>query len=173
MIALLGGGWLIGIAWVPWQGERRVPGGGRRRDQSEGKHRYSAWDIQCGTTFVALICWVWPRVENQFDLICQVAPALLGGWILSLLAMRWAWCDRWTVSGAVGILFQLSIVGLLALPWGRIETDFRSLALWVVSGPLSVMASQSLVVLLWLASLRCQLPSLASDDACQPQSLQV
>ncbi len=108
----------------------------------------------CATALTALFCSTIPAVENRFDLLCQIGPALAGGILLSVVALQWGWRDHWSLSSFVCVLVCLPILTLMLVPWTSIKQDFAFLAVWLISGPLSVVAAQFIVVLIGCAVLR-------------------
>lgn len=153
--ALLSSGWLVGISLLPWRDDRRVPGHvAQDRDLFAKHYRFSVWDIFCVTSLVALIIATVPHIENPFDVMCQLGPALGGGIALSVLALWWAWNDTWSLANLAAMLVSLLAALLLLWPWSGMERDQLAIIGWIVAGPLSVMAAQFIVVLLWSATLR-------------------
>lgn len=153
--ALLASGWSIGVALLPWNEFHRTPGcepGSGNAGQAP--IQFSAWDIFCATALAALFCSTIPAVENRFDLLCQIGPALAGGILLSVVALQWGWRDHWSLSSFVCVLVCLPILTLMLVPWTSIKQDFAFLAAWLISGPLSVVAAQFIVVLIGCAVLR-------------------
>ncbi|MCC6510354.1 MAG: hypothetical protein IT423_14720 [Pirellulaceae bacterium] len=162
---LLAGGWSVGMLCVPWQTEGRAPTVHSNRDQQSllrsprcwfwcWSWRWSLWDIGCLTSLVALLSWLIPRVENQFELTCQLAPALVGGCMISLMAVQWAWHDRWSVCGLLLMLGAIPLICMGCMPWVGIERDTLALFLWMIAGPVSVMTAQGLTVLSYMSILR-------------------
>lgn len=152
---LLASGWFMGVAIIPWNDLRRVPGTElESSDAVPAQFRFSTWDIFCVTALVALFCSTVSAVENRFDLMCQVGPALAGGILLSILALQWGWRDQWSPSSFASILVCLPLLTFLLLPWTSLARDYTALATWLISGPLSVIAAQFIVVLVGCAALR-------------------
>ena len=170
IVILLASGWLLGITLLPWHDSRRVPG----IEPSANSHnraglRFSVWDIFCATSLVAMLCWIVPRAENQFDLMCQIAPSLIGGVLLSIIALHWAWRDNWSISSMCSMILSVPIVVALTLPWSPSVRNLAETMAWILTGPLSVMAAQFFVVLLWIASLRT--PSIELSQTASVNSL--
>ena len=192
ILALLGCGWIIGIAWTPWLGMQRQPWllchsqspvmavdwckSAKLETGHVQRGRCSLWDLAGLTSGFALLCWWIPQWQHPSALICHVAPAVIGGCLLSWLAVECAWRDHWTLTrlvcgaGLILTAFGLSLVGppagwdwgsavpwaAPAVPWGEadqwtriVETLQRALR-----GPLSVMTAQGLCVLGFLAAWR-------------------
>lgn len=155
ILTLLGSGWLIGVALIPLSQRGRVPG--QPLDQTgrqAERYRFSAWDLFCGTALVAWYCATLPHVENQFDLLCQVAPAFSGGIVLSTLALQWTWKDNWSLSNLLAAGSCLLLATLLIMPWSGMWNSPWAMLSWIIAGPLSVMAAQCAIVLVWSAALR-------------------
>ena len=155
IVLLLASGWLMGVTLLPWHESRRIPGLETSDPALSPKpFRFSLWDIQCATALVAILCWILPRAENQFDLMCQMAPSLIGGVLLSILALEWAWRDNWSMRAIVSTVVSVPIIFALTMPWSPSARTLAESIAWIISGPLSVMAAQFIVVLIWVASLR-------------------
>lgn len=167
IVVLLASGWFIGVTLLPWHESRRIPGVTTSLgNRSLRPTRFSTWDLFCATALVAMLCWIVPRAENQFDLMCQIAPSLIGGILLSIIALQWAWKDEWSLSSMLSAVLCVPIIVAFTMPWWPWSPSVRTVAetmAWIVTGPLSIMAAQFIVVLLWIASLRT--PSLGLSNA--------
>jgi hypothetical protein len=127
------------------------------------------WDI-CGlATLVATLCWIVPRIESQFDLLCRFAPALLGGMLVSLMAVEWGWRDCWSLRqlGALGLgIAAVCTLCVWSAPAGLNPAQLLS---WALAGPASAMAAQGLTVLSYLAARRIDTRlALLSANASSP-----
>lgn len=151
----LAGGWGIGWMLTPWEAETRRPFSTNQAPPSARRSsRWSMWDIGALATFVAATCWLIPRLENQIELLCRVAPTLLGGALVSLLAVEWGWRDHWSLSRLCSIALGLGL--LLALCWLSAPAELYQQRMWqwILSGPASVIAAQGVTVLLAMAAVR-------------------
>ena len=168
IVLLLGSGWLMGVTLLPWHESRRVPGIETSEEALNPQPlRFSLWDILCATALVAMLCWILPRAENQFDLMCQLAPSLIGGVLLSILALEWAWRDKWSMRAMASTLVSVPIILALTMPWSPAARTLAENMAWIISGPLSVMAAQFMVVLIWVSSLRTHSESpVISSSGC-------
>lgn len=139
--------------------------------------QWTIWDLALLTTLVAVICYGLPRLESPLSLLSQVGFVLWGGCICSWVAYRWVFDDCWTTSKLMtvfigsGLSFGLLGFGLLGfglLGFGLLgrqtPTEFSLLHLttWMLTGPLAVVAAQSLTVLALLTAIRVDQGSLST-----------
>lgn len=155
VICILASGWCVGWVITPWSSEHREPtclaqGGDSCRRMS----RWSIWDIGGLATLVGTLCWLCPRIENQIDLFCQVAPALVGGLLVSSMAVEWAWRDRWSLPRLAAMAFVLAALCAMCWWFAPSSLDTQAVLGWIVAAPASVMAAQALTVLSTMAALR-------------------
>lgn len=160
VMVVIGGGWAVGLLWTPWHAEYRQPVCiARSRGTSPRRARWSMWDIGCLSTGVAVLSWVAPRSETPLHLICQIAPALVGGLFVSLLAVEWACRDQWSLGRMLAVVLGVPIASGVCL-WlatattGLEALGWRALLGWWLTGPGSVIAAQGLTVLAYLAAAR-------------------
>lgn len=149
-VLLLGSGWLMGVALIPWEQGRRVPG---RIDYAGGKSgshfQCSIWDLLCATTLIGLLCWLVPKAEMQFDMLCQIAPAYVAGVIMSIVAVPLAWRTEWTNSQWLS-LWACTAITLFLIGWWVFSAPLPVTWSWLLRGPLVVVAAQFFIVLLGL-----------------------
>jgi hypothetical protein len=171
VVVVLASGWAVGLLWTPWDAERRQPM--RITKASRTGHRlkrWSLWDIGCLATGVAVLSWIVPRTETPLHLVCQIAPALVGGLLVSLLAVEWACRDRWSLRRLLAVVICGPIAcGLclwLATPTAGLQSlGWQPMLRWWVAGPGSVMAAQGLTVLGYLATVRLDTHMVAKSTA--------
>ncbi|MGN6546942.1 MAG: hypothetical protein ACTHK7_17945 [Aureliella sp.] len=160
VIAVLGGGWIVGLLWTPWHAEHRQPVRMNASTKTGPRlARWSMWDIGCLATGVAVLSWVAPRSQAPLQLVCQIAPALVGGWFVSLLAVEWACRDQWSLGRMLAVVLGVPVACIgclwLATTTSGLETlGWQAVLRWWLTGPGSVMAAQGLVVLGYLAAAR-------------------
>ncbi len=147
---LIAGGWLIGkVTTASGAGDAQVSKAVTRWPQM------NLWDLTTLTTCVALLCTIMPRVEEFFYLACQVAPALSGGLLLSLVAAQWAWRDAWSPATLIAALCLVLISALLVVPYTALDkAAIIALATWMIVGPIGVIAAQGSLVLAYMAVSR-------------------
>lgn len=143
----LTGGWLSGLAANQLHRCERA--------------RFSIWDLALLSSFVAAACWSAQNYEQPLGLLLQVGPAAVGGLLCSLLVCEWGLRDHWSALrfialpcgvGAAALLIQLGSPGNLSL---------YEITLWLLAGPISVVAAQATTTLALLGLCRfdafCQL----------------
>ena len=134
-----------------------------------GFRRWSIADILFITSVSACLCQATPRIVSSPILFFSVLASLIAGIYASWVAYRWTWSDEWTVLRflAIAIGFGLSI----AVVYGyspRGTSIFDSLQ-WILSGPVTVIASQGTTVLLLLSLQRFE--RRYSNKAAEPSIL--
>ncbi len=151
---IAGMGWTAGILLTPWCDQSRRL---RLKDSDAMWSRirnWSIWDMFCLSVWSAALCGHLPNVQWDLHLLCQLTPALCGGIVFSMLACEWAWRDRWTwLRMTICIASLLSLVAL-AIFWVSESTEVANLLAFAISGPVTVMTSQGLTVLAFLAIVR-------------------
>ena len=193
-------GWLLGCLATPWtSGQRRASLLDSRLHQSVGDEanrvrcgleqglgkvssgrplrctRWTLWDIAGLATSVACLSWLLPRVENQVELLGQLVPPLVCGALASLIAIEWAWRDRWSGRRLIAIGLSVASMAGLCVWWMPGGLDWRAAATWLLAGPASAIAAQGVTVLTAMAALRLD-THLASTDASaylSPSSLAI
>ncbi len=154
-LLLVAGGWIIGVLKSPWT----FHGEASERTAFVCTHRpslsrWTLWDIGCLTAFTAAFCGLWPQFDQGLDVACQLAPALVGGWLLCLVAIDWAWKDRWTIGGLVALAAIVMTAISLPIFMHMQKVDPWLVVAWFVAGPGSVIAAEAMAVLCYLAALR-------------------
>lgn len=167
-ILLLGSGWLMGVTLIPWENGRRVPGRVNYDAGQAGQFNCSIWDILCATTLVGLLCWLVPRAEFSFDLLCQMAPAYFAGLILSVIAVPLAWRNQWTASQWFSLAVSSAVTLGLVCVW-MLNVPGPVTLTWVLQGPLVVAAAQFFIV---LAGLGLTSAYSATQPSMQPSAMQ-
>ena len=154
----LAGGWAIGWILTPWSSEVRQPRTFSNAVDAPVAQkrisRWSMWDIGGLATLVGTLSWIVPRIESQFDLLCRIAPALLGGMLVSLMAVEWGWRDRWSLRQLSVLALGIAAVGMLCVASAPAGLNPAQLLSWALAGPASAMAAQGLTVLSYVAARR-------------------
>lgn len=161
--SVLAGGWIIGWSWTPWVDDARQPTSPARcaGDVQETESvsckrmsRWTIWDLAGLASLVAVVSALAPRIGNQLELLARLAPAAVGGALVSLLAIEWGWRDVWSPSRLLAMAMGLaSLVGLI-LCGAPVSLGSRELLVWALAGPASAMAAQGLTVLSAIAARR-------------------
>lgn len=133
--------------------------------------RWSIWDIGILTTSVACVVHAAPRLVTPWELMFAVTTALFSGLLISSIACRWVWCDKWDGWGICALLTTM-VIGLAIVQisspaglslWHAIQ--------WAFTGPANVIASQGVVVLAVLSVWRLEQHGLGShslsSEACR------
>jgi hypothetical protein len=140
------------LASDQWRGEGQSHAD-RQGDQTR-RSRWSIWDLGLLTLVAALWCHSVPAISAHPLLLLGVASAMVGGLMCSVAAYRWAVRDRWSwwqlvglgcnLILAVAVVFYFSPDGMR--PWAALA--------WMLGGPVNVVASQGVTVLLGSTLLR-------------------
>ncbi len=119
--------------------------------------QWTIWDLAGLTTLAAVICFTVPRFESPTGLLIEVAGVLVGGVICSWAAYRWVFDDHWTLVK----LLAVTTVGVLGwwilVRQSPAEYSGLQILAWMLTGPLAVIASQGLAVLVCLTAVRVDL----------------
>jgi hypothetical protein len=110
--------------------------------------RWSIGEIGGLTMLVACLAHAIPGLQTPAWLMLSVGTALMSAVLCSWLACWWAWddaWDRWKLAGLV--LALLAAMGIVQMSAPSGQSVVQSIQ-WVLSGPLNVVATQGVSVLL-------------------------
>ncbi len=128
--------------------------------------QWTIWDLALLTTLVAVICYALPRLESPLFLLTQVGFVLLGGCLGSWVAYRWVFDDCWTMAKLITMFLGSGLCICLLSFWvlsqqAPNQLSVPHIAIWMLTGPIAVIAAQALTVLALLTAIRIDQGSLS------------
>lgn len=110
------------------------------------------WDITFAMSVSAVVLAGLKDVASPLPLIACGVAAMVGGFVCSALACRWAWHDHWSPwSFAVFVAGGVLCVGVLV---ANSPMPVLSTLKWLLSGPVSTIGAQATTVLFICATWR-------------------
>jgi hypothetical protein len=94
---------------------------------------------------------------------------LLGGCLCSWVAYRWVLDDCWTTSKLVSMCIGSGLFFWLLGQQSPAELSLLHITTWMLTGPLAVVAAQSLTVLALLTAIRVDQGSLSTSQRLDEQ----
>lgn len=120
------------------------------------RFQISIWDLGFVTAATAGFVQGIPRVDQSALFLLAVAVTLISGVFLSWFATRWVAEDFWPpVRFAIYSAPLVLLASYVGFSVAR-DTSLIQAANWLVTGPINVLASQAMTVILAVALLRSQ-----------------
>jgi hypothetical protein len=144
-VILMFSGWGV----TTWQ-RAKVGAAAEGRDAcgGGGGWRWSIGEIGCLTMLVACLAHAIPGLQTPSWLMLSVGTALMSAVLCSWLACWWAWDDAWDGWKLAGLVLVLSAaMGIVQMSAPSGQSVLQSIQ-WLLSGPLNVVATQGVSVLL-------------------------
>lgn len=128
--------------------------GAERPDPQTRLSRWSIWDLGLLTLVAALWSRSVPAISAHPLLLIGVASAMVGGLMCSVAAYRWAVRDHWSWWQLVGLSCNLIVAVIVVFYFSPDGMRPWAAFVWMLGGPVNVVASQGVTVLLGSAMLR-------------------
>lgn len=118
------------------------------------RQQWTIWDLAVLTTLCAVLCYAIPHVTSSLLFLSHVLFAATAGSLASWIAYRWVLDDRWSL-GKLAVLVIGTSLGLWLIV-RQTPDDFSMLhaLVWILTGPLAVIAAQAFTVMAILTAIR-------------------
>lgn len=126
----------------------------RARDFRPILRQFSILDVVVLTSLFACFFHAVPRISTHPLLLVGVLCTLAFGVAISWVATRWGLYDHWNLALVfyTAVPISLALVGLHLS--GTLDLTRAESLLWLMMGPINVVAAQATVVLLAMATMR-------------------
>ncbi len=118
------------------------------------RQQWTIWDLAVLTTLCAVLCYAIPHVTSTIFFLSHVLFAATAGSLASWIAYRWVLDDGWSL-GKLAVLIIGTSLGLWLIVQ-QTPDDFSMLhsLVWILTGPLAVIAAQAFTVMAILTAIR-------------------
>lgn len=153
----------FGFGWMTvWLDPLSVPAGRGTRYQLR---QWTLWDLAWLTIWVACICHSYPRIESPLYLLIEVGFVLAGVAVAGWMSVRWVQDDRWNLLKLAALISTLLLGLSLMIVLRPSPMSLLQVAAWMLTGPVAVVASHGVTVLVALTAVRIDRGSLARANA--------